>query len=250
MSQPPAPPPPPPSSEPPPAPSSDPRLPPPSSDPRLAAPPSWWGLRGLALALTVLLVGQAVLLIAHTGGLLQRIGLLTDVATDGGGQAALERSDAFMFPLYLVLIATAFVTAVVWVIWQFGHARNGRALGATGSLTSPGWAIGGWFIPLAQFVLGPRQLLASARVPRRSAPPPRTLVVVWALAFAAYSIGNRIAGQLAPSAATPQEEFVEQFVLSDQVEALTNVVGIVAAVLAVLVVRRFTADQEAVRPAR
>ena len=41
---------------------------------------------------------------------------------------------------------------VVFIIWQFRHAKNAQVLGARGGL-GPGWAIGGWFIPLANYVL-------------------------------------------------------------------------------------------------
>jgi hypothetical protein len=46
------------------------------------------------------------------------------------------------------------ITALVLLIlWTWRSAHNARALGRTGARLSPGWAIGAWFIPLANFVL-------------------------------------------------------------------------------------------------
>ena len=42
---------------------------------------------------------------------------------------------------------------VLTVIWQWRLAKNHQQLGRPGTSLGPGWAIGGWFIPLANFVL-------------------------------------------------------------------------------------------------
>ncbi len=50
-----------------------------------------------------------------------------------------------------------------FIVWQFRHAKNARALGERGGL-GPGWAIGGWFVPLANFVLPGVQIHQSSRM--------------------------------------------------------------------------------------
>jgi len=42
---------------------------------------------------------------------------------------------------------------VLLIIWTWRSAHNAQALGRTGARLAPGWAIAGWFIPLANFVL-------------------------------------------------------------------------------------------------
>ena len=39
------------------------------------------------------------------------------------------------------------------ILWAWRSAHNARALGRTGARLAPGWAIGAWFIPIANFVL-------------------------------------------------------------------------------------------------
>jgi Domain of unknown function (DUF4328) len=42
---------------------------------------------------------------------------------------------------------------VLFIIWMFRSAKNHEALGSTGARFGPGWSIGSWFIPLANFVI-------------------------------------------------------------------------------------------------
>jgi len=44
-------------------------------------------------------------------------------------------------------------TIVLLIIWAWRSAHNARALGRSGARLGPGWAIGAWFIPVANFVL-------------------------------------------------------------------------------------------------
>ena len=75
------------------------------------------------------------------------------------------------------------------IIWQFRHAKNAEALGARGGL-GPGWAIGGWFIPIANFVLPALQMFQSSKASDMSGPrhgraaKGAGIVIAWAVAFA------------------------------------------------------------------
>lgn len=93
----------------------------------------------------------------------------------------------------LTMFALAYIAAgVVFMCWQFRHARNAIALAGPGGL-GPGWAIGGWFIPGAAAVLPAIEVYQSSR---RSSPPGRgrrlravgdgLLVVAW---MASLSVG-------------------------------------------------------------
>jgi hypothetical protein len=53
------------------------------------------------------------------------------------------------------------VLAALFITWQYRHAKNARLLGQQGGL-GPGWAVGGWFIPLANFVLPAVQLFGAS----------------------------------------------------------------------------------------
>ena len=49
--------------------------------------------------------------------------------------------------------AVAIAVLVLRILWAWRSAHNARALGRTGARLAPGWAIGAWFIPIANFVL-------------------------------------------------------------------------------------------------
>jgi len=126
----------------------------PSAPPAFHAPPVWRSLRGLTTALTVLfwaIVGANVLVV---------LALLNQ-------RAAVEDAiDELLVDLHrvddadnLVVAAAVLVTlltlaiAVVFIIWMWRTAKNNEALGRARPRLSAGWAIGGWFIPVANFVL-------------------------------------------------------------------------------------------------
>jgi heme/copper-type cytochrome/quinol oxidase subunit 2 len=52
-------------------------------------------------------------------------------------------------PLGILLVAAI----VVWCVWQFRAQSNVRALGAANLRYSPGWAVGWWFVPFANIVM-------------------------------------------------------------------------------------------------
>lgn len=209
----------------------------------------WRPLPGLATTITVLLALQALVLVLHSGGLLLRIGAMQALLDGTGELGPVDAADVLLVLIYVVLLVLAVGTGIVWIVWQYKHAVNARILGGGSSaLGHPGWAIGAWFIPLANFVLAPLQVATSAAVPRLRKPRPRVLIACWAIAFIGYTLGNRLAGAVVPPDDAPWEEWMEGFILSDVVEILANGVGIIAAILAVLVVRRCTARMEEARP--
>jgi hypothetical protein len=63
---------------------------------------------------------------------------------------------------FVVVILLHVATAMVWLAWQYGHAANAERLGHSPQL-GRGWAIGGWFVPVANLVMPVQQLLDSAR---------------------------------------------------------------------------------------
>lgn len=70
---------------------------------------------------------------------------------------------------------------VLFIIWSFRVAKNGRALGYPASL-SPGWAIGGWFIPIANLFLPYLSIRGGAPADTQA------LVLRWWLAYVGASL--------------------------------------------------------------
>jgi len=81
--------------------------------------------------------------------------------------------EALTLLIRLSLIGVALLTAVAFLFWIYRAHKNLKALGATDLKFSPGWAIGGFFVPILNIVR-PYQVVteiwkASAAGARRSA---------------------------------------------------------------------------------
>lgn len=145
--------------------------------------------------------------------------------------------------LALLQILAIVVTAASFITWLFLARRNLRTWRIDGLGWGPGWAIGGWFIPLANLFIPPQVVRTVAR---GSAIPPNQsyapeggsgLVWVWWICW----IGANFASNI----------FISQnFTKADSVSyiaglnAISTVLSIVAATLAIVLVLRITGQQE------
>jgi Domain of unknown function (DUF4328)/Protein of unknown function (DUF2510) len=165
----------------------------------------------------------------------KRAQLLLDHAFDGSAR---------LFDQLVTLVSLAVL--VLLVVWTYRSATNAQALGRNGARLGPLWAIFGWFIPLASFVL-PYIVIqdlwrsSDADAPRgegwRSLPGSTLVRSWWALQvvtlFAAIVVpGMAVIGEWGTS---PTETWLRA----------SHVVGALASVLAILVVRGITARQAA-----
>ena len=112
------------------------------------------------------------------------------------------------------------IAAVYFCMWQYRATHNANALGQPTTFT-PGWGVGGLFIPLANFVMAPMQWFSLWRasghpsVAKPSVGSPVSLVVVAALAlllYIAFMVGMMVwmfqqvsaAGPGGPASAPPE----------------------------------------------
>jgi len=138
-------------------------------------------------------------------------------------------------------------TAVCWLRWQHRAYANLRLIGSRDTEHTPGWSVGYWFIPLIN-LFRPYQI--TAELYRRSeiqngqdsigglSGPP--LVGVWWFAYLAWSFAVRLSGTIAKGATT-----LPTLISATNLELGAHVVGIVAAVLALLVIRSIDRFQQA-----
>lgn len=121
---------------------------------------------------------------------------LAQRATQGrvrvGEAAAFDNDTALLASLGVVGLL---VTGVVWFLWLHRAVANARALGRPTDFT-PGWAVGWWFVPLAN-VVRPYQILRSL-VDELGAPTNRPVLWWWGCYLAA-SVFSNFAGFLRPS---------------------------------------------------
>ena len=119
----------------------------------LARASAWHSLDGLKTALIVLFVAGGVVAIATFATALNRISAIDDFDRGAGSINALRDADDAVGAASAVQSVVLIATIVVFIIWQFRCAKNVEALGRESAKFGPGWSIGGWFIPLANFVI-------------------------------------------------------------------------------------------------
>jgi Domain of unknown function (DUF4328) len=266
MSQPPPPPPPPPSgpdpdpqipAPPPPAPppgyyAEGTAQPQPAGAPTAYTPPARWrSLRGLTTALTWLFAAHIVLTVVLIFGVFNHLRVLGDKEAGGLVFDTKAVNDANALPAAMILLSglVALAIFVLLIIWLYRAAKNNEALGRQNPRLGPGWAIGGWFIPLANFVIpfiimddvwrGADPSIARGDPNwRRSS----TLGAIWAWLVTAviFTIPSSIATSTGDVRADEPDK-----VRRDDILRIIGAVGaIVAAVFAILVTRRIAARQE------
>jgi membrane protease YdiL (CAAX protease family) len=112
----------------------------------------WRRQRRLPQAITVLFALVCLAALARAVALGNRLSVLDD--TDSRAFVGHARdADSFVRTTTLVLALVALVLAPCFIVWLWRAAKNQQALGRRPERLGAGWAIGGWFLPLANLVL-------------------------------------------------------------------------------------------------
>ncbi|MFE2526939.1 DUF4328 domain-containing protein [Streptomyces sp. NPDC059382] len=201
---------------------------------------------GLATALTVLLsVGAAVDL--FSAGVHLYVWRLMKDLTDA--PASVEDDDIDLADLLngatgVVQTVLRLATIVVFLVWFHRVRCNGEVFRPDDFSQSAGWAIGGWFVPIANLFFPYRTARETWNASTQLAPDgsyrhvSTAPVTAWWIVFVATLILDRV--------------FSRRYIAADTVEAMrgvsvlgavTDVVTVVAAVPAVVFVRKLTALQ-------
>lgn len=202
--------------------------------------------QGSATALAVLLSVCAALALASSGIGLYAWTLMNDLIASPSNSVSesLGETDSFLIPLGAGQLLTGLATAVVFLVWFHQVRCNGQVFRPDGFSQSTGWAVGGWFVPLANFFFPYRTArevwdASTQHAPDGSyRPTSGALVIAWWLTF----VGSRILAFLASQKSTAAET-TEAARDADFFEAVADLTTFVAAVLAVLFVRKLTAMQ-------
>ena len=210
---------------------------------------------GLALAVQILFGVSGLVSLLFLGLDGYGMSLSHSIAVDGVGShwdAATSTLGGSALLLVLEVLLTV-GAGVTFIVWFFKSAKLSAVLAPGRQRLSPGWAIGGWFIPLAYLVL-PR--LVAGDVWRASEPltespvrKPRTrLVTFWWLTFAISQMAIAVPyiplsrlvvsgdGLDDSTASVSTALFVCGFVV--------GALRIAASVLGILMVRRVTSRQQ------
>ncbi|MFH8614221.1 DUF4328 domain-containing protein [Streptomyces sp. NPDC017979] len=155
----------------------------------------------------------------------------------------LDRADGLMALAGVLQVVAYLATAVVFVIWFFKARANADAFAPDIPRMQRGWAIGGWFIPFANLVI-PRKVAGDIWAASRRNPygghkeQPERLLNFWWGFWVLSLIVARVSVMRYDKAESPEEVGSAAFGL-----VFSDLADIVAAVLAILVVRAITRMQ-------
>ncbi|MEV5594710.1 DUF4328 domain-containing protein [Streptomyces sp. NPDC052496] len=199
--------------------------------------------KGLATALTTLLYLVIAADLFALGADLFLRALLDNLATATGQDA--ERADALYAVAAYLQGALLIPTAVVFIVWFHRSRVNAEHYTRDVCTLGRGWAIGSWFVPIGNLWLPFRVAKETWQASVQSAPDgsPRTvstaLVRAWWTLWVLTIIVSRVGSTLHKRAELP--DAIRQAV---SVVALSDLLDIAAAVLAVLFVRKLTRMQQ------
>jgi hypothetical protein len=216
-------------------------------------------LEGLALAVQILLGITAAICLFGVVAFAARASVLDDFLNSDGGLNFSSLSDlsdaddtvaaAVSFTLLGVL-----ATGVLFIIWQFRHAKNAEAMGGKHGLGAE-WAIAGWFIPCANLALPAVQLFQSSQASDPALPPQAPaergrstpLVIFWAIAFGVGSALFSISRAMFPDEDEVALDIdrAQDGVSADNLGAAGYLILVVAAVLGAVMVRQLSRRQAA-----
>ena len=171
---------------------------------------------------------------------LARFDLLADDLISGAaGLPEAEAFDATTGAIAAVSILVLVVTAIAYLAWLSRAVENAPALEAGTPPHSPRGAIGWWFVPFANFVV-PYQIVADLHDrlgATMTADRARPLLLAWWLTW----IGGNLLGTAAGRAGS---DTIDQLRTQYLVTMVSDAINIVAAVLAILVIRRILEREE------
>jgi hypothetical protein len=180
---------------------------------------------------------------------MERIDLVSRIIS--GENYTLEEADASdnaFATVGIVQLIAFIVAAIVFLIWIYRASKNLRALGIQNQKYSPGWAIGWFFIPFANWVL---PFLVTKEIWKASDPKAMDaeswrstsvspIVPAWWVLYVVSSIGGNIVARIALGGGETAGDLLNEswaWLIADAIE-------IPAAVLAILVVWGITSRQD------
>lgn len=165
--------------------------------------------QALKTLVLVALACLALLLLISIYFDISEIGLIKDIKSgvfnsEDELMAAAAANDSRQRILGFVFLAVFAATVLVFAIWIYRVAQNARALGAAGFTITPGWAVGWYFLPIANLWMPYKAMSEIWRASRNPAGwqadrAGEFLGWWWAMWVVSYLVGNA-SGQFTMSA--------------------------------------------------
>ncbi len=208
----------------------------------------WQRPGGPARALRVLIICTACATALLIVALLAREAAGNDYREGASSFTAVEDADAFLALASLLVTGLTIAVFVLTIVWQWRLAKNHQMLGRPDTTFGPGWAIGAWFIPLANLVIPFLQFKdlwkgSASGLPRNSLEWKRVPVasIVW-LWWAVFAVSYLVEWTTTFQLVLSSDVFNDDPPVGGQIA--TNALRLVAAVLFWLVVKRLTERQD------
>ncbi|MEP6758896.1 MAG: DUF4328 domain-containing protein [Actinomycetota bacterium] len=192
-------------------------------------------LRGLAAAVVFLLSVQVALLGIRVLTLFNRIRVAGRIDRhEWVSQAAANAADAWVRGAAGLWLLVFVATVIVWCVWQHRAQQAAHAL-VTGMETSAAWAVGCWFVPFVNYVK-PFQAMrelwrASEGTPSWQRQPTWPVLGWWWATWLGFNALGWLQG-------TTLGADLDAIRRSDIVGLLSVILGVVAAILAIQIVRQ------------
>ncbi|WP_307849087.1 DUF4328 domain-containing protein [Micromonospora sp. U56] len=209
-------------------------------------------VRGIGLAASIAVGVTAAFYLLSALAPVAGMVLARQAERDGDSEVLLG---AMLFEVALSLpFVVAYLTAAVLVIiWTWRARKNIDAFPGALPVLGQGWAIAGWLVPFANFVVPVRVVANIARdsLWRRSTP---WLVVVWWAAWLVFSVGERLFSrkndleytQLPETAVDPADfqAYVDYYQGALGRNAIPAIACVVAAASFIVLIRKISAAQQ------
>ncbi|WP_328423637.1 DUF4328 domain-containing protein [Micromonospora sp. NBC_00389] len=210
-------------------------------------------VRGIGLAAAIAVGATAVLFLAVALSPLLGMAMARQARADGDPDLLLG---ALIVTVVAALpMAVAYLAAAVLVIiWTWRARKNTDAFPGALPTLGAGWAIAGWLVPFASFVVPARVVANVARdsLWRRRTP---ALVFLWWTAWLVFSIGERVVSRLDSQAydKLPETPFndagyqahIDYYRDSLLRYSVPGVACVIAAVALIVLIQRISTEQEA-----
>lgn len=213
--------------------------------------PRWRNLRGITTALTWLFAAHIALTAVLIIGVFNHLRVLSDNEAGGLVFDTKAVNDANALPAAMIILSglVGLTIFVLLIIWLYRAAKNNEALGRQNPRLGPGWAIGGWFIPIAWWVIpfivmddvwrGADPSIARGDPNWRGS---STLAAIWA--WLVTTVIFTIPSVIASSGGDVRADEPDRVRRDDILRIVGAFGAILASVFAIIVVRRISARQE------
>jgi hypothetical protein len=112
----------------------------------------WRRQRPLEITLTALFALAVVAVLVRAAALATRLHALDDIDSAAFARRARD-ADAFVAVTDAVVALVVVAIVPCFIVWCWRAAKNQETLGRAPERLGSGWAVGGWFIPLANLVI-------------------------------------------------------------------------------------------------